>query len=119
MGVGLNTGHVMSGNVGSKRRLEYTAIGDTTNTAARLEGMTKGTPHQLFVADSTRCALTREPEEPLVEVGELPIRGRTRPVSIWTLCSLDKPHPSGGGQKEPGISEQADDEAEGRAFTER
>ena len=49
MGIGLNSGPVMSGNVGSERRLEYTALGDTTNTAARLEGMTKGTPHQLFV----------------------------------------------------------------------
>ena len=53
MGIGLNSGDVMSGNVGSARRLEYTAIGDTTNTAARLEGMTKGTPYQLFVADTT------------------------------------------------------------------
>ena len=53
MGIGLNSGPVMSGNVGSERRLEYTAIGDTTNTASRLEGMTKGTPHQLYVADST------------------------------------------------------------------
>src|SRR3712207_6027607 len=42
MGIGLNSGPVMSGHVGSERRLEYTAIGDTTNTAARLEGMTKG-----------------------------------------------------------------------------
>ena len=57
MGIGLNSGPVMSGNVGSERRLEYTALGDTTNTAARLEGMTKGTPHQLFLADSTREAL--------------------------------------------------------------
>ena len=55
MGIGLNSGSVMSGNVGSERRLEYTAIGDTTNTAARLEGMTKGTPHQLFLADATRA----------------------------------------------------------------
>ena len=53
MGIGLNSGPVMSGNVGSERRLEYTALGDTTNTAARLEGMTKGTPYQLYVADST------------------------------------------------------------------
>ena len=59
MGIGLNTGPVMSGHVGSERRLEYTALGDTTNTAARLEGMTKGTPHQLYVADSTRAALRR------------------------------------------------------------
>ena len=61
MGIGLNTGDVMSGNVGSARRLEYTTIGDTTNSAARLEGMTKGTPYQLFVADSTRGGSPRRP----------------------------------------------------------
>ena len=56
MGIGLHSGPVMSGNVGSARRLEYAAIGDTTNTAARLEGMTKGTPYQLFVGEPTRSA---------------------------------------------------------------
>ena len=61
MGIGLNSGRVMSGNVGSERRVEYTAIGDTTNTAARLEGMTKGTPHQLFLADSTCERLKEKP----------------------------------------------------------
>ena len=61
MGIGLNTGDVMSGNVGSARRLEYTTIGDTTNSAARLEGMTKGTPYQLFVADSTHATLAEAP----------------------------------------------------------
>ena len=64
MGIGLNSGAVMSGNVGSERRLEYTALGDTTNTAARLEGMTKGTPHQLYVADSTRSRLSRAARRP-------------------------------------------------------
>ena len=56
MGIGLNSGNVMSGHVGSERRVEYAAVGDTTNTASRLESMTKGTPHQLFLSDSTRAA---------------------------------------------------------------
>ena len=64
MGIGLNSGPVMSGNVGSERRLEYTALGDTTNTAARLEGMTKGTPYQLYVADSTRTRLSAARRRP-------------------------------------------------------
>jgi adenylate cyclase len=86
MGVGLNSGHVMSGNVGSQRRLEYTAIGDTTNTAARLEGMTKGTPHQLFLSDATREFLHGEPDD-LVFVGEFEVRGRTQKIKLWSLST--------------------------------
>jgi adenylate cyclase len=86
MGVGLNSGHVMSGNVGSQRRLEYTAIGDTTNTAARLEGMTKGTPHQLFLSDATREFLHAEPDD-LVFVGEFEVRGRTQKIKLWSLST--------------------------------
>ena len=63
MGIGLNTGHVMSGNVGSERRLEYTAIGDTTNTASRLEGHTKGSDFQLFLAESTYNSLSEKPDD--------------------------------------------------------
>ena len=84
MGIGLNSGPLMSGNVGHERRLEYTAIGDTTNTASRLEGMTKGTPHSLFVADSTRELLDGGGNE-LVYVGELAVRGRQAPVRTWSL----------------------------------
>jgi adenylate cyclase len=82
MGIGVNSGLVMSGNVGSSRRLEYTAIGDTVNTASRIEGMTKGTPHQLFVADSTYCGLRARPDD-LVFVDELPVRGRQSRVRLW------------------------------------
>ncbi len=90
MGIGLNSGAVMSGNVGSERRLEYTALGDTTNTAARLEGMTKGTPHQLYIADTTEAALTRAADD-LVEVGEAEVRGRKAKVLLWSLNDAPEP----------------------------
>jgi adenylate cyclase len=88
MGIGLNSGPVMSGHVGSERRLEYTALGDTTNTAARLEGMTKGTPHQLYLADSTHSRLSSPPDD-LVEVGEFEVRGRTATIKLWSLRSAE------------------------------
>ncbi len=87
LGIGLNSGEVMSGQVGSERRMEYTAIGDTTNTAARLEGMTKETEHQIFVSDSTRAALNDSDGPGLELVGDLAVRGREQEIRVWTLAS--------------------------------
>jgi len=84
MGIGLNTGMVVSGNVGSERRLEYTAIGDTTNTASRLQGMTKGQSHLLFFSDTTRERLEHDLED-LVFIDEFEVRGRQQPVKIWSI----------------------------------
>jgi adenylate cyclase len=84
MGVGLNSGPVMSGNVGSARRLEYAAIGDTTNTASRLEQMTKGSPHVLYVSDATRSMLTRAVPD-LIPVDELEVAGRRQRVAVWSI----------------------------------
>jgi adenylate cyclase len=84
MGIGLNTGMVVSGNVGSERRLEYTAIGDTTNTASRLQGMTKGQSHLLFFADTTRERLQAEVDD-IVFIDEFEVRGRSQPVKIWSI----------------------------------
>jgi adenylate cyclase len=105
MGVGLNSGPVMSGQVGSERRIEYTAIGDTTNTAARLEGMTKGSGHQLFVSDATIKALQGEAGE-IELVGEREVRGRTHPITIWTLPETAAAPASGGGEQGGGEEEE-------------
>jgi adenylate cyclase len=94
MGLGLNSGNVMSGNVGSERRLEYTAIGDTTNTAARLEGMTKGTPHMLFVSEAVKDFL-QVPVPELFFVDEFEVRGRTQKIRLWSLPEFsDEPPPA-------------------------
>jgi adenylate cyclase len=84
MGLGLNTGSVMSGQVGSARRVEYATIGDVTNTASRLEAMTKGTEFQLFVSESTRAELTAQADG-LVFAGEFEVRGRVEKLRVWGL----------------------------------
>jgi adenylate cyclase len=109
MGVGLNSGPVMSGQVGSKRRIEYTAIGDTTNTAARLEGMTKGSGHQLFVADSTVQAL-RSDRGDLSLVGEREVRGRSHGIVVWTLPAGSPAEPPVVAPAGSGSDEQSSDE---------
>jgi adenylate cyclase len=84
MGVGLNSGPVMAGNVGSAQRVEYTAIGDTTNTASRLEGLTKDSEAMLFVSATTRERMRKSIDE-LSLVGEVTIRGRTGRLAVWTI----------------------------------
>jgi adenylate cyclase len=92
MGIGLNSGYVMSGHVGSERRVEYAAVGDTTNTASRIESLTKGTAHQLLLSDATREALV-EPADDLVYVDEVEIRGRVARMKLWGLNEGQPPEP--------------------------
>ena len=91
MGIGLNSGHFMSGNVGSPRQLEYTVHGDTVNTASRLEGMTKTTERSILVAESTRDALLDPPDD-------LVVRGRARRAREGVEDqNLDTRRPDHGG----------------------
>jgi len=83
LGVGLNSGAVMSGTVGSERRMEYAAVGDTTNVAARLQAATKGTPHALFVSQTTWDRLDDQSRERLAPAGEQAVTGRGQPVAVY------------------------------------
>jgi adenylate cyclase len=84
MGVGLNSGAVMSGTVGSERRLEYAAVGDTTNVAARIEGMTKERGGGLLLSSST-YELLGDAAQALQPAGVAELRGRAEAVELWTL----------------------------------
>jgi adenylate cyclase len=83
-GVGLNAGPLMSGNVGSERRLEYTVIGDTTNTAARVESLTKDYDCGILLTEQVVDELKERPED-LRFVDEVVPRGRSTPVRLWTV----------------------------------
>jgi adenylate cyclase len=96
MGIGLNSGPVMCGNVGSEKRVEYTTLGDTTNTASRLEGMTKGTPYMVFVSGGTRDRMG-EPPGDLVFVDHFEVRGRTEKMAVWALPDPPDVRESAGG----------------------
>jgi class 3 adenylate cyclase len=85
IGIGLNVGPVMDGDVASERRMEYTTIGHTTNTSSCLESATKGTGHTIFLADCVRRMLTSECGD-IVRVDEVQVRGRDDPGVVWSLA---------------------------------
>jgi adenylate cyclase len=89
-GIGLNCGPAVIGDVGSEQSLSFTIIGDTVNTASRLQGLTRTLDTPLVVAEAIVNAINATPSPDaellgaLCEHGEQSLRGRSAPVRIWT-----------------------------------
>ena len=83
IGIGIATGDVVAGNIGSSKKLEYTVIGDAVNVAARLQAMTKETGHAILAnADTVRSA---GDVAEFVEIGQVVVRGRTKKVRVFSV----------------------------------
>ncbi|MDI1483920.1 adenylate/guanylate cyclase domain-containing protein [Polyangium sp. y55x31] len=87
IGVGINAGPVVAGNIGSSQRHEYTVIGDTVNLAARLEALNKETRTQILVSATVHHAV--EKLFRTRQLGPLRIRGKPEPVEVFAILPSD------------------------------
>ena len=83
VGIGINSGEALVGNMGSDQRFDYSVIGDSVNLAARLESASKTLGHTLIVGEATKKVI--DDKFPFEFVDSITVKGKTEPVNVYTL----------------------------------
>ena len=89
LGLGVATGELVAGTIGSPKRMDYTVIGDCVNLASRLEAITKEYKVGIVVCEDT--ALEVGDAHPMRELDTIRVRGRQRPARIFQVLTADRP----------------------------